>query len=61
MLPLISNSAEITASRQLLDICKDDWRMMVFAFAEDIELGIMIETPAAAILAADFAEQVDFF
>jgi phosphotransferase system enzyme I (PtsI) len=61
MLPLISNSAEITASRQLLDICKDELAHDGFAFAEDIELGIMIETPAAAILAADFAEQVDFF
>ncbi len=55
MLPMVSELAEIAAARAMLD------RLARDAGRPAPELGIMIETPAAALLAPVLAAQADFF
>ncbi|MBL7999737.1 MAG: phosphoenolpyruvate--protein phosphotransferase, partial [Candidatus Kapabacteria bacterium] len=61
MLPMVSRVSEVEDTLTLLDICK----RKLFEQEEDYDnylpVGIMIETPAAAIMADKFAEIVDFF
>jgi phosphocarrier protein FPr/phosphocarrier protein len=52
MLPMISSIAELRAVRSRLDALDP---------GGDVALGIMIETPAAAVLAGDLAAEADFF
>ena len=52
MLPMISSIAELRAVRSRLD---------ALGAGGDVALGIMIETPAAAVLAGDLAAEADFF
>ena len=40
---------------------QDDLRKEKIPFAENMEIGVMIEIPSAAILAEKFAQKVDFF
>ena len=61
MLPMISASSEIAATRKLLAEEKNRLRFEEIAFDESIELGIMIETPAAAIMARELGRECDFF
>jgi phosphotransferase system enzyme I (PtsI) len=51
MLPMISDISEVRRSKEILG------RMA----AQDVPLGIMVETPAAAIMAGDLAAEVEFF
>lgn len=51
MIPMVTSLEEVRTVRSLL---RD-------AGGRDIPLGIMVETPAAALLAADFARECDFF
>lgn len=60
MFPMITSLWEIQACKDLLEICKKELE----AEAKEIgnyEIGIMIETPAAALCADEFAKEVDFF
>ena len=61
MFPMIANLFEL---REALAICKavtDELRDEGIAYAEKVELGIMIETPAAALISEKLAPLVDFF
>ena len=56
MLPMVATLDEILAARRALDQARADTRIDV-----PLELGIMVEVPAAALTAARLAEHVDFF
>ena len=45
----------------LLDECREQLRDEGVAFAEDVEIGVMIETPSAAMIADRLARRVKFF
>ena len=61
MLPMIVSESEILRSRDLLEECKNELFEENYAFDSKIELGIMIETPASAIMSDVLAKHVDFF
>jgi multiphosphoryl transfer protein len=56
MLPMVATLAEITAARELLDAARRET-----GIDAPMELGIMVEVPAAALGAARLAAHVDFF
>lgn len=61
MLPFITTVAEVEQSRALLEQAKSSLRTDGVSFDTDIELGIMVETPAVAWQADVFAQHADFF
>lgn len=61
MFPMITSVSEV---EQILKICEDvktELKEQNIAYSENIELGIMIETPAAAIISDKLAPLVNFF
>ena len=61
MLPLVTGVQEIRAAKQLLEECKQELAAQGIAYDDNIQVGIMIETPAAAIISDQLAPLVDFF
>ena len=57
MLPLVVTIAEVRAARALLNEARDELRDRGVPFKEYIPLGVMIETPAAAIAADTFVKE----
>lgn len=60
MFPMIVNAEEVRAARKVLDECREELKSEGVEFGE-IEVGIMVETPAAALRARDIAPEVAFF
>ncbi|QND53724.1 phosphoenolpyruvate--protein phosphotransferase [Phyllobacterium sp. 628] len=60
MLPMISGIDEVQATRALIDACADELTEEGKAFAH-FDLGVMIETPAAVLVAPALAKEVAFF
>lgn len=61
MLPMVTRIEEITRTRELMEKAKKELELEGVAVSEDMELGIMIETPASAIMSEVFAKYCDFF
>ncbi len=61
MIPMISTLKEVLKCKALIEECKQELRRDNIAYDSKIELGIMIETPAAAIISDILAKEVDFF
>lgn len=61
MFPMIVSVEEVKAARALLEQAAASLRAEGIPFDEKLEVGIMIETPAAAIISDDLARYVDFF
>jgi phosphotransferase system enzyme I (PtsI) len=61
MLPFISSLEELRQSRKIIAQVKAELTSEGKEFDPGMEVGIMIEIPAAAILAPAFAREVDFF
>lgn len=61
MIPMIVSLDEVLACKRLIEKCKEELSRRGQAFDPKIEFGIMIETPAAAIMAEELAAEVDFF
>ena len=61
MFPLVSNLMELRQARMILGDVIDDLEEQQVPFRRDVQVGIMVEVPAAVMLAEEFAREVDFF
>ena len=61
MFPMITSVCEVTKIKEICEEVKNELREKKIPFNENIELGIMIETPAAALISDKLAKEVDFF
>jgi len=60
LIPMLSNLAELRQARLLLERAKESLRKQNIPFDEQIQMGGMVEVPAAAINAEAFAQELDF-
>lgn len=60
LIPMLSTLAELRQTKLLLERAKESLRKQKIPFDEQIQLGGMIEIPAAAINADAFAQELDF-
>jgi phosphotransferase system enzyme I (PtsI) len=60
MLPMVTSIKEVILSKQLITQAKDDLRIHKIPFDENLRLGVMIEVPAAAVIADHLAREVSF-
>lgn len=61
MLPMISSIEELRESKKIIQEVKEELRAKQIPFNENIEIGIMIEIPSAALMAEELAKECDFF
>ena len=61
MFPMIISVAEVKKIKEIVEEVKAELRAEGAVFREDVELGIMIETPAAVMVSRELAKEVDFF
>ena len=61
MYPMISGIDELYEANNLLEECQQELRVKGEEFSEKIEIGVMIETPSAAMISDKLAKRVHFF
>lgn len=61
MLPMIVSVDEVRACRELIAECMQTLTLRGQEYDKNLEVGIMVETPAAAIMSRELADEVDFF
>lgn len=61
MFPMITSVSELEKILEICNIVKLELQAQKIEYSDNVELGIMIETPAAAIISDRLAPMVDFF
>ena len=61
MLPLITDTEEVLSAKALIAECERELESEGALFKKNIPLGVMIETPAAVLIANELAKIADFF
>lgn len=61
MFPMIISVSEVREIKAIIEEVKQELREEGIDFREDIEIGVMIETPAAVMISRELAKEVDFF
>jgi phosphotransferase system enzyme I (PtsI) len=61
MFPMIDGLDELRRARQMVEEAKNELKVEALPYADDIPVGIMVETPAAAVLVDVLSEAADFF
>ncbi len=61
MFPMITSVSEVQRVLAVCDEVKAELKEQGIEYSENVELGIMIETPAAAVISDKLAPMVDFF
>lgn len=61
MVPLVTCVEEVRAVKALVEECKVELEAEGLKYDENIEVGVMMETPAASLIADKLAEEADFF
>lgn len=61
MFPMIISVEEVQEVKEILKEVQAELRAEKIPFKEDVEIGIMIETPASVMVSDELAKEVDFF
>ena len=61
MFPMVTSMEEVAAAKALLEKAKKQLKDEKTAYNENIEIGVMIETPTAVMISGELAREVDFF
>jgi len=61
MFPMISGIEELRQAKRMLEEIKEDLRREKIYFDENIDVGVMIEVPSAALISDVLAKEADFF
>lgn len=61
MFPMITSVSEVEKIKEICEEVKKELKEQGLSYADNVELGIMIETPAAAVISDKLAPMVDFF
>lgn len=61
MIPLITNIDEIREAKRIIEDCKNELELERIDFDKNIEIGCMVETASASLIADILAKEVDFF
>ena len=61
MFPMVATVEEVRRARAILDLCRQELTSEGVSVTEHMDIGIMIEIPAAALMADQLAKEVDFF
>lgn len=61
MFPMISSLEELLAAKEVVEEVKGELKAEKVAFADNVEVGMMIEIPSAAVISDILAKHVDFF
>jgi phosphotransferase system enzyme I (PtsI) len=61
MFPMISTLMELRQARMILNDAMEEMEDEGVPFRREIPLGIMVEVPSAALMASNFAKEVNFF
>ena len=60
MIPMISTLDEVWRTQKIIQECKSELKKEKIKFDNHIKIGIMVEVPSAAVMAKDYAEEIDF-
>jgi len=58
---MITSVAEVRQAKELVEEVKSELTSAGIPYSSDVEIGVMIETPAAAMITDQLAKEVDFF
>jgi len=61
MFPMVATLEELRKAKEIIQECNQELRSENKAVSKDYKVGIMVEIPSVAILADQFAKEVDFF
>lgn len=61
MFPMIISVSEIHKIKEMIKEVKAELKEQGIPYKEDVELGVMIETPASVMISRELAKEVDFF
>ena len=61
MFPMVTAIEEVTAAKKILEKAKEELKSEKTAYNSEIQVGVMIETPAAVMISGELAREVDFF
>ncbi|MDU2565639.1 MAG: phosphoenolpyruvate--protein phosphotransferase [Anaerococcus sp.] len=61
MIPMVINISEFKRSLELIDDIKKEFEEKGIDYNKDLQVGIMVETPASVFMADQFIKYVDFF
>ena len=61
MFPMISSIEELRSAKDVLEVCKQELDNENILYDKNIQVGIMIEIPSAALIADKLAQECDFF
>ena len=61
LFPMITSVEEVVTAKSILEKVKAELRSEKIAYNDAIEVGVMIETPAAVMISGELAREVDFF
>ena len=61
MFPMVASVWEVKEAKKMCEQVKKELDAEGIAYSDDVQIGIMIETPAAAVMSDRLAKEVDFF